>query len=410
MDFPTVAKNIHHNVVDDFVRKAEASIVFPGEDIWTFKSEKDDLLLEITRALATARESQLKLYMDQKKSDIIFSLQKSLAPVVEESKTDMWEEVREIFGSIKTENDREVEAILRDFGCEVDELKNQLAVLDEIEFTGLKSVLEERAKEISMIMTDTFKKVFELQGGVPRKWGKGDEEILTSTYKNALLLAESLVDRYSVIRINNDLPNHIFFQPGVDGVATITTVAINERDPEVAKLILIPSRDGKRILSQFREQTQSVYRSALQEVERAAATGAIPYYVIILGLILGANENWWVITTGLTNPLFLFLLIVYAGIAVAIWKLNLMPVILAMAAPIQSEVHNYLKFRLGFSPIPPPAVGSSSSTPKSEDHSRPATTTTSTSRPQTLSSTPTPKQDSDSGVSHPESKDRDDSL
>lgn len=71
-------------------------------------------------------------------------------------------------------------------------------------------------------------------------------------------------------------------------------------------------------------------------------------YVLVLGLVLGANEIWWVLTTGLTNPFFLFFLMLCGGGAFAVWKFNLMPVILAVAAPIQSEIQNYLKFRLGW--------------------------------------------------------------
>jgi hypothetical protein len=89
-------------------------------------------------------------------------------------------------------------------------------------------------------------------------------------------------------------------------------------------------------------------------------------YALILGFILGANEIWWVLTTGLTNPFFLFFLILCAGVGFAIWKLNLMPVIIAVATPIQQEVQNYIKFRLGMGGAAPSSTTTTTTTADSK--------------------------------------------
>lgn len=67
LDFPAVSKTIRESTLEFFITTAEKSIVFPGDDTWSFKVEKDDLALEVERELSKARESQLKLFMDLKK-------------------------------------------------------------------------------------------------------------------------------------------------------------------------------------------------------------------------------------------------------------------------------------------------------------------------------------------------------
>lgn len=60
---------------------------------------------------------------------------------------------------------------------------------------------DEKARDIQIILNDSFKKSFELLDGVPRKWGKGDEETVKQLYKKSVVDTEKLLDIYSVIRL-----------------------------------------------------------------------------------------------------------------------------------------------------------------------------------------------------------------
>jgi len=348
LDFPAVAENIQQSTLDFFTQAAEKSIIFPGEDTLSYKPEKEAIILEIERELGLVKEAQLKLYLEQTKTAMTKSLQKSLSETLDNASSDMWSDVRKVYADTKERFDQEVEAVLKVFKCSEEETKSNLHLLNELEFKALRSLLEEKTKDIQMLLNDIFKTHFELHDGVPRKWGKGEEEDVKKLFKQSALETEKLLDTYSVIRLNPDLPEYIFFRPEGDQVVPVRDGSFNEIDDESKKIVLISSSEGKKVLSQFRSQAQMAYKSAMQDVERATSTGNIPVYVLILGLLLGANEIWWVLTTGLTNPFFLFFLVLMAGCGFAIYHLNLMPLILSIAAPIQAELQNYVHYRLGW--------------------------------------------------------------
>jgi hypothetical protein len=67
LEFPQLSQAIQENTLEQFTQAAERSIAFPGEDGWSYNVEKDSLSLEIERELSKARESQLKLFLEQQK-------------------------------------------------------------------------------------------------------------------------------------------------------------------------------------------------------------------------------------------------------------------------------------------------------------------------------------------------------
>jgi hypothetical protein len=52
-----------------------------------------------------------------------------------------------------------------------------------------------------MVLGDAFKADFELEDGLPRQWGKGDEEEVKRLFKKSALEAEKLLDLYAFIRL-----------------------------------------------------------------------------------------------------------------------------------------------------------------------------------------------------------------
>ena len=114
-------------------------------------------------------------------------------------------------------------------------------------------------------------------------------------------------------------------------------------DEEVpGEIVLLSKREINQLKTKFKSVSDVLFSNARTEQERNTVTTQIPAFMIVLLLVLGFNEIVWVIS----NPITLLFLLIAILMGIAIWYLNLGPVIfpvlqLALRNLI-SNVHNLM--------------------------------------------------------------------
>jgi len=204
-------------------------------------------------------------------------------------------------------------------------MNKKLQIQENVFFSLLKEIIQEKANNVDLMMVARFKKSFlEDETGTPVSWAYNDD--LIAPWKKAKINAETILDLFSVIRLDDvdDNFKYCFFQPSFEN----GEVVLLDNPPDIPedKIIITPVQ-GQRILEVFRQSAYTHYQMAVKDKEHANSSASIPSYFLLLLLVLGANEIWYVVNMLLFNPLGLVFLVLMLISAFVIFKLNLYPVI-----------------------------------------------------------------------------------
>lgn len=265
-----------------------------------------------------------------------------LTGILDETPPFMWKEISSIFDKEKVFSSGEINRFLREFECEGREANARLENQDKLTYKALHAVLEEKVKNLDLLMLTRFKQIFELApNGVPRQWTDAVE--VDVEWQNAKLEAEKLVDLFSIIRIQEEFMDVHIFEPNSleSGVVQLTTIPNLPDDVQ----LMSPS-EGNRLLLRFRDQAQISYSAAIKERDRAQNGSRIPTYMVIILLVLGWNEIMWVLSWIFFSPITFSLSFIIIMVGYALWRANAWAVVKAVGAPIMKEAQSYLNFRI----------------------------------------------------------------
>jgi len=313
---------------------------------------------------------QLDLLSEQVQKKSQKDLTSKLTNSLDNAAPSMWSDITAIFEKEKVNASGEVSRILHEFECEGTEAHGRLEAQDVATFKALVSVLDEKVKNLDLIMLTKFKQKFELDvKGVPRQWESSDK--LDVEWQKAKLEAEKLVDLFSIIRIHENLYDYHYFEPNAlaSGVVQVKSI------PNVPdELQLISPTEGNRLLLRFRDQAATSFSAAIKDRDRSSSQG-IPYYMVVLLLLLGWNEILWLIYTIIFNPLALTFTLLLLAVAYGIYVTKSWGLVKGFASPFLREAKQYVNFRISkikeqwFAPTPtlrlPPAHSSLSSSEQS---------------------------------------------
>jgi len=236
----------------------------------------------------------------------------------------MWTQIANIYYQEKSSTEQKLVSILEDFGCNPEESEKRLKNQETKTFESLKLAVKDKVANIDLLMYQKFSTQFEVdKDGIPRRWQPNDD--IKGIWTLAKLDAEKLIDLFSVIRLTEEEFPLKFIKTTSTGIEVVVDL------PQVPEQqILIQPKEAERYLQRFRDQATTAYHSALKEMERVASQGNIPKYLLVLLLILGANEMWMVLQMIIFNPFLLFFSILLLCCAFVVWRLNLTPILKQM--------------------------------------------------------------------------------
>lgn len=304
--------------------------------------EREQLVESIRLIVSQKKEKQIEMFFTNIQKSYQIRLTENLLEYLNKPEEDMWPKISSIYHKEKEIAISEIQKLLTDFDCPIDEIKKNEKQMDNVSFQYLHSLIKDHAKNIDLLMNQRFKARFEIdqKAKAPRRWKPNDN--VTEEWKKSKTEAELLLDLFGCIRLTEKTYNLVYFECDPD----FPQIKVKERDIENKDYIVLTRQEGERHLQRFRDNAETSYNYAMKELERAEVKSQIPYYFFALLFILGWNELWWFIQMLLFNPLGLFFMIITALSAFAVWRLNLWPVLLQTGKMVANEGHTYIKFKI----------------------------------------------------------------
>jgi len=290
---------------------------------WTYTKEMDELKDILDKRIKEEREKQLNLLMNEIENGFNASVSKPLDRILEQAKPEMWEDIRQLFGSAKRKSmERLREQLQEGFECKETEVESQENHFEEISFMVLKRKMIEKSKYLNFILSKRFEELFNLdERGLPRRWTPTDD--IGSIFLEAKRKTELLLEAFCLLRLSPELDSVVYMtienentEEKPNSVANEDLKENNELDPKYA--VLSPE-EAQSIRERFRRDAQTMYLQAIRDQESVKQTAYIPMYIIMLLLVVGFDELLYL----LSHPLLLIVVLLLGGMFYLLNLLNL---------------------------------------------------------------------------------------
>ena len=291
---------------------------------WSYENELNDLKKSLERKINEVRENQLRRLFLKIEKEVKLNILEPLEDVLDASDNNMWESIREIGKTGEKHVSTTLGKYLSLFNCSHEDVEIRV---DELHKTISESVLNTIKKYIQTLddhLMKKFRNLFQFcEKGLPRKWEKGID--IEAIYISSLESVNEIPKLFAINKLNPENEKYSVDDEDVPG-----------------EIILLSKREINQLKTKFKSVSDVMFSNARTEQERNAVTTQIPAFMIVLLLVLGFNEIVWVIS----NPITLLFLLIAILLGIAIWYLNLGPIIfpvlqLALKNLI-SNVHNLM--------------------------------------------------------------------
>ncbi|KAI0220473.1 Dynamin-like GTPase that mediates homotypic ER fusion [Massospora cicadina] len=328
--------SILRQVFDTFARSVEAGLKEPSYDFMsltgglaaeakrTFVSLSEDLRLEgaawtfakaldqLTRDLAEFTAAKCQTELTKRETalarQVAETFEETIPPLLEAARVNMWEEVTREFLECATAASAELAGRAQSFGLGGSEVARRSA---DMRVEAWKALLRRLKDELAdALLLSKLRRRLEEQfrydaEGLPRVWRPADD--IDRHFKLAKAEATELIPFYAKVRVDESkLDLATFFDGnsvGFDVRRTLTLVSLSKRADVEAR---------------FKREAEALFLEAKRSI--VSTTSEVPYWVLVLVLVLGWNEILYV----LTNPLSLVLLVTGGVAFYALYVTNLL--------------------------------------------------------------------------------------
>ncbi|KAJ9083206.1 Dynamin-like GTPase that mediates homotypic ER fusion [Entomophthora muscae] len=324
-DFVRLTKEATEKAKHDFT--AGAAKLSQGFK-WSHSKEERDLDRELAEHVASCRRSELAKLEGKLAISALDHFEEDLPSLLSFPQQGMWEEVLMSFAKAAEEASLAMKTRAEAFELSPDEVRSRVADVRVRTWEVLISKIKEEVASDAMLLSK-LRQSLEAQfrydaDGLPRVWLPDDD--IDVHFKNGKAEALDLLPLLSRIDISS---KPVDFQ---------TYFAYAHRNLDFKKSLILASQSRQADLEQrFKRESDALYLEAKRSI--VATSAKVPYWVLLLLLILGWNEILYVISSPL---MFVFAILVGAGLY-AVHTLKLMGPLLRVIDVIGNEIYRQVQ-------------------------------------------------------------------
>ncbi|KAJ9071698.1 Dynamin-like GTPase that mediates homotypic ER fusion [Entomophthora muscae] len=317
-DFVRLTKEATEKAKHDFT--AGAAKLSQGFK-WSHSKEERDLDRELAEHVASCRRSELAKLEGKLAISALDHFEEDLPSLLSFPQQGMWEEVLMSFAKAAEEASLAMKTRAEAFELSPDEVRSRVA--------DVRVRTWEKKLPAMPCFCPSFGKALKLRfrydaDGLPRVWLPDDD--IDVHFKNGKAEALDLLPLLSRIDISS---KPVDFQ---------TYFAYAHRNLDFKKSLILASQSRQADLEQrFKRESDALYLEAKRSI--VATSAKVPYWVLLLLLILGWNEILYVISSPL---MFVFAILVGAGLY-AVHTLKLMGPLLRVIDVIGNEIYRQVQ-------------------------------------------------------------------
>ncbi|OZJ03252.1 hypothetical protein BZG36_03508 [Bifiguratus adelaidae] len=315
-NFVEVVKVTREKAIDYFVEVAKA-IQLPETD-WEFANEQQQLESEIEERAMEARTAELRKAEKQLEKQLERSIAEPISLALNQPSQDMWHKVIVIFrNAIEGGRDSLIQRA-KSFNSSNDELDVAVLSMERRSWKLLRKKVDEETADAMLLLKlrTRFEEQFRYDDqGLPRVWKPEDD--IDGHFQRARSETLQLLPLFSHIALKDEDADF--------------SIANDENFDFGATLDILSEAKQREISTRFKRESDAFYLEAKRSV--VATTAKVPYWVVVLLVVLGWNE----FITIVTSPLYLMLFIIFGSTGYLIWGLNLTGPVMRVGHVVYNE-------------------------------------------------------------------------
>ncbi|CAG8572725.1 1501_t:CDS:10 [Diversispora eburnea] len=316
-DFSEVVSHARQNVESIFITSAEAILL--SDTDWTYDEEYTQLKESIDEIAAKLRVEETKKMVKALEKSFQTQVNEFVSLYFKTPGPDMWGKVIRKFQQILENVENQ---LLKRFNSSEEENSTAIESLRKRSWLQFrKKVDEELADNMFLLkLRERFEEKFRYdEEGLPKVWKPEDD--IDKHFRKAREEALNLIPIFSNIKIPDDLELNI--------------PSDEELDLEESLIILSETRQHD-LTVRFKKESDAFYLEAKRSV--VATTARVPYWIILLIVILGWNEFMVIIT----SPMYLVFFSFVGIVGYVFYFLNLFGPVESICRMFVTEVLNYI--------------------------------------------------------------------
>ncbi|KAK9765237.1 Dynamin-like GTPase that mediates homotypic ER fusion [Basidiobolus ranarum] len=301
-DFGAIVSKSKKEAETYFSQNAQA--VTLAETGWSFEEESiqlDQRLEEI--ALAQKRDEMKKLVTALEKH-IRNTLNETVPVLLTAGNSDMWRKSLEAFKEVTEDAEEKLAKRSGCFNSDDQEMKSSIQNLRVRSWEILCQKIKDETADHMMILKlrNKLEENFRYDPqGLPRVWKPEDD--MDGVFRKAKEQAVQMLPIFAKIDIREaDFEPELFFPQDYDFGSTLTVLS---------------SAKQQDLLSRFAREADALFLEAKRSI--VATTTRVPYWIIVLLMVLGWNEFLSI----LSNPIYLIFAIFTGAVSYLVYALNL---------------------------------------------------------------------------------------
>ncbi|CAI2173239.1 5575_t:CDS:10 [Funneliformis geosporum] len=315
-DFAEVVSNARNDVETFFKNNAE-SIVLSQTD-WTFDEEFTQLCESMNEIAAKSRIEETKKMIKNLEKNVQAQINEFVSLYFKTPTTDMWGKIIGKFQEALNKAEQQLLKKAKSFNSTEEENAKSLENLRKRSWQQLRKKIDDELVDNMFLLKlrERFEEKFRYdEEGLPKVW-KPDDDI-DAHFRKAREDALKLIPLFAKVQIPD----------GID-----LDIPSDEEFVFEESLIILSETKQHDLNVRFKRESDAFYLEAKRSV--VATTARVPYWVLLLIVLLGWNEFLAI----LTSPTYLILVSFFGFIGFIIYTLNLFGPVETFVQMIASEI------------------------------------------------------------------------
>lgn len=314
-DFAEVVLNARNEVEDYFKKNAE-SIVLTETD-WTYDEEITQLQEGIDEIAAKSRIEETKKMINGLEKAFQAQINEFVTLYFKSPTPDMWTKIVNKFQEVLDKTEQQLLKKAKSFNSSEEENAKSVENLRKRSWQQLRKKIDDELADNMFLLKlrERFEDKFRYDDeGLPKVWKPEDD--IDAHFRKARDDALKLIPLFAKIQIEGielDIPSDEEFD-------------FNE------SLIILSETRQHDLTVRFKRESDAFYLEAKRSV--VATTARVPYWVLLLLVVLGWNE----FVTIITSPVYLVLFSFVGFVGYIIWLLNLFGPVESFCRMIGTEI------------------------------------------------------------------------
>jgi len=315
-DFAEVVSNAR-NEVESYFRENAESIVLTETD-WSFDEEFTQFQEGINEIAAKSRVDETKKMIKGLEKSIQAHVNEFVSLYFKTPTEDMWGKIISKFQEVLEKTEQQLLKKAKSFNSSEEENAKSIENLRKRSWQQLRKKIDDELVDNMFLLKlrERFEEKFRYDDeGLPKVWKPEDD--IDAHFRKARDDALHLIPLFSKIQIP-------------DGIE-LDIPSDEEFDFEESLTILSETKQHD-LTVRFKRESDAFYLEAKRSV--VATTARVPYWVLVMLVVLGWNE----FMTILTSPTYLIIFSFFGFVGYVVWLLNLFGPVETFARMIVSEV------------------------------------------------------------------------